>query len=126
MRRRRSPPSFLQPCLWSYDIRRLDCLTHADTIITQVLNYGDWRMVRWALHAYQSSTIRRVISHPRRGQWFPQTLSLWMKVYRIRLPQWLARVAVREVDPARCDWTAFRRYRRHVAQGHFHGSHRPS
>ena len=125
MQRGRSLPSFLQPCLWSYDVRRLDRRTHAETIITQVLNYGDWRMVRWLLHAYEPSAIRRVISSPRRGQWFPQALSLWMKVYRIRLPQWLARVAARELDPARCDWTALRRYRSHVAQRHRYGSHRP-
>ena len=116
MRRERTLPAFLQPCLWSYDVRRLNRLTHAETIITQVLNYGDWRMVRWALHAYEPSTIRRVISHPRRGHWFPQALNLWTKMYRIRLPRWLATVAVRELDPARCDWAALGRYRRQMTE----------
>ena len=122
MRRGRSLPAFLQPCLWSYDVRRLGRFPHAETIITQVLNYGDWRMVRWVLHAYAPSMIRRVISHPRRGQWFPQALSLWMKVYRVRLPRWLTRVAVRELDPARCDGTALERYHTHRAGRQFDGS----
>jgi hypothetical protein len=88
----------------------VDVIRHAETIVTQVLNYGDWRMVRWVLATYAPSTIRYVVSHPHRGVWFPQALNLWTKLYRVKLPAWLKRAAIRELDPARHDWKAIERY----------------
>jgi len=107
---RRPMPRFLKPCFWSYDFRRLDRLRHAETVITQVLNYGDWRMVRWLLDTYEPSTMRYVVGHPHRGMWFPQALTLWTMLYGIKLPWWLRHAAIRELDPARRDWTAMTRY----------------
>ena len=104
-------PAFLQPCLWSYDTRKLDLVTSAETIITQALNYGNWRVVQWVLATYEPATIRQVVAHPHRGQWLPQVLSLWTKVYRLRLPRWLVKVAIRDLnhDPTR--WKDLERYR---------------
>lgn len=109
-------PTFLKPYLWSYDIRTLDLIANAETILTQVLNYGNWRAVRWVLDTYASATIRQVVAHPRRGQWFPQVLSLWTKVYRISLPPWLVTVAIRDLNPDPTRWKATERYRRWWAQ----------
>jgi hypothetical protein len=102
----------------------MDLITHAETIITQVLNYGDWRMVRWLLKTYSAATIRGVVGHPRRGVWFPQALNLWTTLYHIKLPAWLRHVAIRELDPAWRDWKATQRYmtwrsrlKRHAIQG---------
>ena len=116
MTARRNIPSFIRPCLWSYDTRTLDLVTSAETILTQVLNYGDWRAVRWALATYEPATIRHVVAHPRRGQWFPQVLSLWMTVYRVTLPPWLAQVAIRDLNPDPERWKALERYRKWCSQ----------
>ncbi|MBI2495901.1 MAG: hypothetical protein HYY59_03645 [Candidatus Omnitrophica bacterium] len=124
MSRAHPVPTFLKPCLWSYDIRKLDLIANAETILTQVLNYGNWRAVRWALATYEPATIRQVVAHPRRGQWFPQVLNLWTRMYRIRLPSWLVTVAIRDVHPNPARWKATERYRRRWAQRK-HDLHQP-
>lgn len=114
IRVQRAIPPFIYPALWSYDPRRMDVRTSAETIITQVLNYGDWKMVRWLLKVYDPATIRTVVAHPRRGVWSAQALNLWLTLYGIALPSWWRRVAVRNLDHAGQDWRALRRYMSHT------------
>ena len=125
MTRARQPiPPLIYPTLWSYDPRGIDVRMHAETIITQVLNYGDWGMVRWLLHVYDTATIRAVVSHPRRGVWFPQALNLWTKMFKVRLPRWLRQMAVRDLDHAPWHPQALRRYRRWQTRFRSDGSRR--
>ena len=40
-------PKFLQPCLASYDLSKMDKKLDKKTIITEILNKGDDVAVRW-------------------------------------------------------------------------------
>lgn len=80
-------PSFLQAAFPSYDIRKLGLEEDRDLIISQVLNYGIWRDVNWLYSVYTEEDIKEVVSHPRRGVWFPKVLNFWETVLRIKIPK---------------------------------------
>ena len=65
-------PEFIAPCLWSYDIKQIDLQEDKKLIITQVLNYGVWKDVKWLYSVYSEDDIKEVVSNPRRGLWFPK------------------------------------------------------
>ena len=70
----------LQSVLWSYDINSLNLKRSKELVIQQVLNRGDWDLVRWLFKKYPESEIRKVVAKPRRGRWFAQPLNLWLNL----------------------------------------------
>ncbi|MBI1871660.1 MAG: hypothetical protein HYS07_10805 [Chlamydiae bacterium] len=84
---KRKIPRSLQRVLWSYDIHKMDLDTSRELIIQQVLNHGDWKELQWLYKNYSEDEIRLVISHPRRGVWFPQVLNFWLKMLDVKLPK---------------------------------------
>ena len=80
-------PEFVAPCLWSYDIRQMDLQEDKKLIITQVLNYGVWKDVKWLYSVYNEEDIKGVVSNPRRGFWFPKVLNFWETVLEIKIPR---------------------------------------
>jgi len=79
-------PKFLQPYLASYDLAKLDKNTQAvrQELITQILNSGDDKAVRWLFKTYSQKTIKNAISHPKRGTWFKNSLSYWQRMLGIK------------------------------------------
>ncbi len=71
--------------LWSYDINKLDIKRDKEIIITQVLNYGTLKDVKWLFEVYGGDEIRNVILHPKRGQWWRKTLNYWTTVLNVKL-----------------------------------------
>lgn len=92
-------PEFIAPCLWSYDINQLDLKEDEELIITQVLNYGVWKDVRWLCSVYTEDDIRKVISNPRRGLWFPKVLNFWETVLEIKIPSGKREKALFNLSP---------------------------
>lgn len=80
-------PKFITPCLWSYDINQMDLKDDKRLIITQVLNYGVWKDVKWLYSVYSEEDIKKVVSNPRRGLWFPKVLNLWETLLKIKIPK---------------------------------------
>lgn len=80
-------PQSLQSVLWSYNLKELNLQEDKETIITQVLNYGSWRDVKWLYSVYPEKDIRAVVSHPKKGLWFERALNFWEKVFDIRIPE---------------------------------------
>lgn len=78
-------PKFLQSILWSYDINSLDRERDKELIITQVLNYGGWKEVRWLFKNYPEWQIKRIMKKPSRGVWFNKVLNFWTTFYNIKL-----------------------------------------
>ena len=50
-------PSFLQSCLASYDLSKMDKNRHKETIITSVLNKGDGKDLDWLCKTYTRKEI---------------------------------------------------------------------
>lgn len=78
-------PNHLQHVLWSYDFRKINPRRDKHLLITQVLNHGVWRDVRWLFQNYREHTIKKVVSTPSRGVWFNPVLNFWTKYYGIKL-----------------------------------------
>lgn len=92
-------PRFLQPYLWSYDIAELDLQEHKNLIITQVLNYGSLRAVRWLFKKYSEEEIKEVLKHPRRGVWERRSLNYWSKILDVEINLEEFEFAVRDLNP---------------------------
>lgn len=80
-----SLPSYLKPSLWSYDLSMMDPAKSARVIITQVLNYGDERQLRWLFSHYTRDTIRGVLLHPSRGVWYREKLRRWLGFFNLMI-----------------------------------------
>lgn len=78
-------PGFLQPYLASYDLSKLDedSPQVAREVISQVLNLGDEKAVKWVFDNYTLDQIRQVVRCPSRGIWFRESLDYWMAVLKI-------------------------------------------
>lgn len=92
-------PKFLQPYLASYDLNRLDPKQDGQLIITQVLNKGNYRALRWLGKTYSQKEIKETISSPTPGMWLKSILLYWLKIFDIRLPKKVFREAILDLRP---------------------------
>jgi hypothetical protein len=79
------PPKFLQHALWSYDLDKMNIKKDHSLIITQVLNYGNLRDVRWLMRTYPEKNIKKAVADPGRGVWLKPVLTFWTTIYNIKL-----------------------------------------
>ena len=79
-------PKFLQPYLPSYNLSQLrhDFPGVKEEIITQILNTGDDRAIRWLFTNYNLNEIKEAIKHPKKGVWFKNSLNYWAKILNIK------------------------------------------
>ena len=92
-------PKYIAGCLWSYDRSTLNIKQDRELIITQVLNYGDWKAVQWLYATYSEDEIRKTVAHPRRGLWLKQVLNFWCLMLKIKLPRQVRERAVFRFGP---------------------------
>lgn len=92
-------PKYITRCLWSYEASSIDAILDQDLIITQVLNYGDWKAVKWLYTIYSEKEIRKVIARPRRGLWLKQVLNFWCLMLKIKLPHDVQERAIFHLSP---------------------------
>lgn len=100
-------PKFLQPCLWSYDLSRMTPEEDKETIITQVLNFGDARAVKWLFKTYKLSEIKEVIKKPRRGLWFENAIDYWSKVLKVKVDPDYYKFCILDIHPNPELWQEF-------------------
>ena len=74
-------PSFLQSCLASYDLSKMDKNRHKETIITSV------------------KEIEEVVASPQRGMWFREVLNYWQKILDIKIPKNIFDKAIIDLNP---------------------------
>lgn len=94
-------PKFLQPSLYSYDLKSLNPKRDARLIVTQILNYGNWRQVQWLKDFYGFEKIKEVLRNPNRGMWFPDVLNYWQTILNIKIAKRKMNKAVFSLTPKR-------------------------
>lgn len=99
MKNKQDIPEFVAPSLWSYNIKKLDAQKDKELIITQVLNRGDEKRIKWLYSVYTEDDIREVVGHPRRGLWFERVLNFWEKMLDIRIPKKIRQRAIFNINP---------------------------
>ncbi len=92
-------PPYITRCLWSYDPRTIDLRWDKELIISQVLNYGNWKGLQWLFRTYPERAIREVVTHPRRGLWLDRVLNFWCLMLKIQLPKQVKERAIFRIDP---------------------------
>lgn len=92
-------PKFLKSVLWSYELNKMDLKEDKEVIITQVLNYGDWKDLKWLYSVYTEGDIKEIVSHPRRGLWFEKVLNFWELMLGIHIPKEVRRAAIFHIEP---------------------------
>lgn len=92
-------PQVITPCLWSYNIDNMDLRKDKEIIITQVLNYGDAKRIKWLHSVYTDDDIREIVSNPRRGRWFPKVLNFWETILKTKIPKKKKEKAIIRLDP---------------------------
>lgn len=60
-------PSSFQRLFWSVNVKSLDLKKDKEYIITQILNYGTEKELKWLIRIYPEEEIKKVIRNPRRG-----------------------------------------------------------
>lgn len=78
-------PKFLQPYLASCDISRLEKDDPAvkKELITQILNSGDDKAIRWLFKNFSSSEVKETVRYPQRGVWYKNSLNYWKKILNL-------------------------------------------
>ena len=92
-------PKFLQPCLASYDLSKMDKKLDKKTIITEILNKGDDVAVRWLGKNYTQEEIKAVVASPTRGMWLESILTYWLKIFDIKLSEDVFKRAIINLSP---------------------------
>ena len=92
-------PKFLQPYLWSYDLSHVDAKEDKITIITQILNFGDKKAVKWLFKTYKISEIKSVLKKPQRGLWLEKSIDYWAKILNITPNPWFYKFCILDINP---------------------------
>jgi hypothetical protein len=99
MNRNNKLPKSLQSVLWSYNLNELDLEEDKELIITQVLNYGSWKELKWLYSIYPEKEIKKVVSHPGRRLWFEKVLNFWEIMLGISIPKKIRQRAIFSIHP---------------------------
>jgi hypothetical protein len=70
-----------------------------ETIITRVLNYGDWNDLKWLYSIYTENDIKKVVTNPFRGSWFVKALNFWETMLNLNLPDKIRKKALLDINP---------------------------
>lgn len=94
-------PSFLQPYLASYDLKKIDTSDEnvRHEIISQILNEGSLKAIIWLFKHFRLEEIRKVIVYPSRGIWFNESLLYWSKILNIFPKEREIKQAILDINP---------------------------
>ncbi len=77
-------PKFVQPFLWSYDIKELNLSRDKRRIITNVLNLGTKEATDWLFKTYTKEDIKDCLVHPLPGEWNNKSMVFWSFLMNIK------------------------------------------
>lgn len=72
--------------LWSVGVDKLDIDKNKGYVITQSLNYGSEKILKWLFENYSKAEIVSEVTNPARGVWYPRVLNYWQKRLKVNIP----------------------------------------
>lgn len=82
-REERVPP-FLRPFFWDVPLSSLSLGHHRQFILARLLEFGDWKAVRWAFHTYPKESLVEFLRDEGAGQLSHRAWNLWALQFGIR------------------------------------------
>lgn len=76
-------PQSVKTVLWSYNLNTIEVQKDRKIIISQVLNFGSEKAIKWLFKQYGFATIEQVANTIPLFQWNKKSLSLWKIVLSI-------------------------------------------
>lgn len=92
-------PQKMKWLFWSHQLNSFDLEDDKDYIITQVLNHGNWKDLKWLFKVYSREEIKKVVKNPCRGVWFEKVLNFWSTLFNIRFRRDIRQKAILDINP---------------------------
>ncbi len=92
----------MAPFFWSWHWQKLDLEKNKKLIISQILNFGNFKAINWLINHYPLKEIKKVVAQPQRGSWEKKRLNYWQTILGLKIDPIKFRLAIREIDP--CRW----------------------
>lgn len=77
-------PQSVKNTLWSYDTDKIDLQKNKQTVVSQVLNFGNKDATDWLVKTYGENQIAQIANNIPLGQWDKKSLALWSLVFNIK------------------------------------------
>ena len=77
-------PKDFKPLLWSYKFSEIDPERDKQTIIVNVVNYGNWRQWQWIIKTYGRKEVKRLLVNTPMSVFFQRPLNLISLLLGIR------------------------------------------
>ena len=78
-------PDAVRAATWYANHDKIDWQKCKEQLITTILDRGSLQAVRWAFRFYGPGVIRKVVAHPKRGQWLVKSLNFWSKFFNLKI-----------------------------------------
>jgi hypothetical protein len=75
-----SVPKFLVPLFWEYDPESIRLRQHAHLVMARVMEWGNWRAMKWLEMAYSRQELVSFLSSRGRKILHPRELNYWALV----------------------------------------------
>ena len=77
----------------------MDAKRDRQIIITEVLNKGDDKDIKWLGKTYTVEEIKAVVASPTRGMWLKRNLLYWQKILGVKIDKLIREQAYIHLDP---------------------------
>lgn len=89
----------MQPCFPSYDIKNLNKTKHKKLIITEILNFGTEKDLKWLTRTYSKKDLKQVVLEPDKGVWLKEVLNYWQRIFNLKIAKRDFQKAIFNINP---------------------------
>lgn len=77
-------PKKIKPFLWSYNTKKMSVKKDKNRIITNILNLGDIKAVKWLFGKYSKLDIKKNVKKPMPGEWNKKSMNYWSLIFGVK------------------------------------------
>lgn len=79
-----SIPTSVRAVLWSYNIDALDLEKNKKSIVSQILNYGNEKAIKWLFKQYPMRVVAQAAQSIPLNQWNKKSLAMWRLILDLK------------------------------------------
>ena len=70
-------PAFLHTLFWEFNVRDIDIVQHADTIMARIMGRGNWQAMRWLRRTYRTDQVVSYLERRGKKMLPPREVNYW-------------------------------------------------